>query len=66
MASSAGSASRYSNATPNPNPHPSPKPNMNPTPEPCRFVINLLVNLFFFVDLIMNFFVAYQAAPNTP
>jgi len=28
------------------------------------FVINLCVNLFFFVDLVMNFFMAYQVAPN--
>ena len=28
------------------------------------FTINLLVNFFFFVDLIMNFFMAYQVAPN--
>ena len=26
------------------------------------FVINLCVNLFFFVDLVMNFFMAYQVA----
>jgi len=28
------------------------------------FIINLLVNMFFIVDMIMNFFMAYQMAPN--